>query len=170
MHAVRSAAALVTATLAIAGLVAACGAPPRDPSVPPTTPAPSSAVDVTRAALLVQAQVVEGCGAIGGCAYFVGIESPGAAWEARFIPGRGGGAILAGDGLPGSLPAGEHEVTLWVRPVSDDVGDGVVTLGPTIATCTSTFLVAAGLPAITILGAFDARSCEIEVRPAGAQL
>jgi hypothetical protein len=161
---------VIAVFVSIAALVAACAAPPDPgPSERPATPSPTPPAAATRAQLLVQARVDGSCGAIGGCAYFARIDGTGGSWEAELEPGRGGGMMLGGDGLPASLPEGAHTVTLWSRPVSDLVENGARSMGPVHAECTADFAVGTGQAAVTILGAFDDRVCEIEVR-AGASL
>ena len=104
----------------------------------------------------------QGCGSIGGCAYYISIEGDGGSWRGKF-GGRGAGGVRNGAaGLPGKIPVGIYTLTLSSYSVSDVILNGVrQEFGPD-AIC-STTRNALGDQPLDIEGTFDGDSCEIVV-------
>ena len=152
------------ATLALAAFLAACQTTTPPPSVSATPPATStpSPSPIPAADLVAAATVRQGCGSIGGCAYFVNIDGVGESWKAEFGFDGQGDDLVAAEGLPSTIPAGTYTLTLSSVLVSDEIVNGVRQLGPTDASCSTTLNVRGDKP-IRIEGTFDDGSCEVGV-------
>lgn len=117
---------------------------------------------VPAADLVVAGAVLQGCGSWGGCAYFITIDATSESWKAEFIRGGQDDELVAGIGLPATIPSGTYTLTLSSAHVSDDVINGVRQLESTDATCSTTIKVRGDHP-VRIQGLFDMGSCEVVV-------
>jgi len=105
--------------------------------------------------------VVEGCGAIGGCRYAANLNGPGGLrhfdfrWSdepAQFV--SAGSAEL--------LSAGTYRVTYVLQMVSDEVENGLTSLGQQ-QTCSTEFVVQPNSGAFAATGVFHADACQVSV-------
>ncbi len=132
-----------------------------------STPSPSSSTPTATAAseatLTLQGRVGSWCGAIGGCAYSAQVRWPhGIQGAYEFESGRDG-LLMHPAGLSHSLPAGQYEVVMDSRFVSDVIMNGQREFGPVDAWCSRDLTVAEGQTSVVVDVVFNAGSCEISI-------
>ncbi len=110
------------------------------------------------AELDVSGVVRQGCGSLGGCAYFIDLVGNNGSWKAEFKHLGPGIDLADPEGLPATVTAGTYTLTLSSVLVSDDGGE----LGPADATC-STILNLRANERMRVKGTFDLGSCEVGV-------
>jgi hypothetical protein len=125
-------------------------------------PCATSSGSPLAADLVVTGTIRQGCGSIGGCAYFITLEGPGGSWKSEFGRGARDDELAGANSLPRYLSAGTYTLILSSVMVSDVIVNGARQLGPTNATCSAQFDVSSAEP-IRIQGLFDQGSCEAGV-------
>jgi hypothetical protein len=146
--------------LLLAGILAAC-AQPAPPSAIPTVVAPTVTPSATAAALYVDGDVREGCGSIGGCAYFAKVRGDDLLRQTELVD-RDETRLVPSGGLPATLPEGDYTLTFLLRAVSDAILNGERQFGPEISGCSLEFTIEPGQDAYRAHVSFARADCVAE--------